>query len=130
MRNLLPKLLVLFALCALPLGGTLQLLHDGSFWALGGYVLFSLLSFLQYWMDKGRAAKRRWRIPESSLHAVELIGGWPGALLAQQRFRHKTRKLAYQAVFWRTVALHQAFWIDWLFLGRRLASALFVHLPI
>jgi len=45
-----------------------------------------------------------------------LLGGWPGALLAQQRFRHKTRKLSYQAVFWLIVLLHQVFWIDLLFL--------------
>lgn len=34
------------------------------------------------------------------------MGGWPGALFAQERFRHKTRKATFQAVFWLTVALN------------------------
>ncbi|QQE87046.1 DUF1294 domain-containing protein [Azotobacter chroococcum] len=123
-RNLLPKLLAFCGLCALPLGGALQLPHDGPFWALGGYALFSLTSFLQYWLDKGRAASGRWRIPEASLHAVELLGGWPGALLAQQAFRHKTRKIAYQLGFWGIVLLHQAAWIDYLYFQRLFASAI------
>ena len=54
--------------------------------------------------------------PEAYVHALELAGGWPGALLAQQGFRHKTRKVSYQALFWLIVALHQVFWIDRLFL--------------
>jgi hypothetical protein len=37
---------------------------------------------------------------EKVLHASELLGGWPGALLAQQLFRHKTRKVSYQLVSW------------------------------
>ncbi|GAB3486529.1 DUF1294 domain-containing protein [Azotobacter salinestris] len=123
-RHPLPKLLAFLALCALPLAGAFKLPQDGPFWALGGYALFSFVSFLQYWLDKRRAATGRWRIPEASLHAVELLGGWPGALLAQQRFRHKTRKLAYQLVFWGIVLLHQAAWIDYLYFQRLLASTL------
>jgi len=47
------------------------------------------------------------------------LGGWPGALLAQQLFRHKTRKLSYQLLFWAIVLLHQVFWAAWLFFGGR-----------
>jgi uncharacterized membrane protein YsdA (DUF1294 family) len=36
--------------------------------------------------------------------------------VAQQCFRHKTRKLSYQLVFWAIVAAHQAVWVDWLLL--------------
>ncbi len=54
------------------------------------------------------------------LHLLELLGGWPGAFLAQQVFRHKTRKLSFQLVFWGIVLLHQLFWIDWLSGGRLL----------
>jgi uncharacterized membrane protein YsdA (DUF1294 family) len=50
------------------------------------------------------------------LHFFELLGGWPGALLAQQCFRHKTRKVSFQLLFWMIVAAHQAFWLDWLLL--------------
>ncbi|MNF09503.1 hypothetical protein D3C80_2101820 [compost metagenome] len=42
-------------------------------------------------------------------------------MLAQQVFRHKTRKASYQVVFWAIVVLHQLFWGDWLSGGRLLA---------
>lgn len=42
------------------------------------------------------AERGRWRTPENTLHVAELLGGWPGALVAQQLFRHKTRKISYQ----------------------------------
>ena len=38
------------------------------------------------------------------------------ALVAQQLYRHKTRKVEYQAVFWAIVIAHQAVWLDWLLL--------------
>ena len=46
------------------------------------------------------------RIPESTLHTLELAGGWPCALLAQRLFRHKTTKASYRVAFWTMVALH------------------------
>ncbi len=81
------------------------------------YAVASLLTFFLYWRDKHSALKDRWRTPETTLHLFELAGGWPGALLAQQVFRHKTRKLGYQLLFWLIVVMHQAFWIDLLFIG-------------
>jgi uncharacterized membrane protein YsdA (DUF1294 family) len=47
-------------------------------------------------------AYRGWRTQESKLHLVALLGGWPGALLAQDLFRHKSRKAQFQVVFWIT----------------------------
>jgi len=119
-RHLPAKLLLLSVLCAAPLAGALQLPRTGQLWVLGGYGAFSLLGLLQYWLDKRRAQAGGRRVPELGLHAVELLGGWPGALLAQQLFRHKTRKLSYQWVFWAVVLLHQAFWIDFLYFQRLL----------
>lgn len=111
------KLLAFILLCALPLYGALSLWWlDGSVIALAAYGAVSLLTFLAYWHDKRRAREQGQRTPENILHAMELAGGWPGALLAQQLLRHKTRKLSYQALFWLIVALHQVFWIDRLFL--------------
>jgi uncharacterized membrane protein YsdA (DUF1294 family) len=46
-------------------------------------------------------------VPEATLHLAELLGGWPGAFLAQRRFRHKTRKVSFQLVFAVIVLLHQ-----------------------
>ncbi|MNL07288.1 hypothetical protein D3C87_1279600 [compost metagenome] len=115
------KLLVLAILCALPLSGSMTMWLGGiSRVPLAAYGIVSVLAFLLYWSDKRKARLDRWRIPENVLHAVELAGGWPGALLAQQVFRHKTRKLSFQVLFWVIVLLHQVFWIDQLFLGAHL----------
>ena len=69
-------------------------------------------TLLAYRSDKRRAESGAWRIPESTLHLAELLGGWPGAFLAQRRFRHKISKTSYQIIFWGIVALHEAFAID------------------
>jgi len=118
-RQLPVKLLVLAALCALPAWGSLALLGQGELWVALAYPLVSLFSFCQYWLDKQSAQKGRWRTPENSLHIAELAGGWPGALVAQQLFRHKTRKASFQLAFWAIVMLHQAFWLDRMALGGR-----------
>ena len=111
------KLLALVVLCALPIGGSVSLfLSGGSRLPLLAYVVASVLAFGLYWYDKQQARAGQWRTPEKVLHGVELLGGWPGALVAQQMFRHKTRKLSYQVVFWLIVAAHQVVWIDVLFL--------------
>ena len=118
-RDLLLKLLILAGLCLLPAWGSLALLGQGMFWVALAYPLVSLFSFCQYWLDKQHAQKGRWRTSENSLHIAELLGGWPGALVAQQVFRHKTRKASFQLAFWAIVALHQGFWLDHLLLGGR-----------
>jgi uncharacterized membrane protein YsdA (DUF1294 family) len=43
------------------------------------------------------------------------VGGWPGAWIAQQAFRHKTRKSSFQVTFWACVALNLAAlaWMIW-----------------
>ncbi|UJJ33236.1 DUF1294 domain-containing protein [Halopseudomonas maritima] len=119
------KLGVLTLLCALPLAGGLQLwLKQHLPWPLLAYLLVSIVSFIQYAMDKRSAETGRWRTPENTLHITELLGGWPGALVAQQVFRHKTRKLSFQVVFWLIVGLHQLVWLDRLVLGGRLTGGL------
>ncbi|WP_219405647.1 DUF1294 domain-containing protein [Pseudomonas sp. Colony2] len=117
------KALVFALLCAAPLFGAALLAYRGvSLIPLVAYGVVSVVAFLLYWSDKRKAREDSWRTPENVLHAVELAGGWPGALIAQQVFRHKTRKVSYQVVFWLIVLLHQVFWIDQLFLGGTLLS--------
>lgn len=106
------KMLAMLVLCVIPGYGALRLVQQGglpvvALWYLG----VSLLTFILYRHDKMRAGDGGWRIPEKLLHAAELLGGWPGALLAQQLYRHKTRKASYQAVFWVIVLAHQAAWV-------------------
>lgn len=120
--NPLGKLLLLAALMALPVWGCSQFLLAHSLLPTLAYLLVSLVTFFLYWSDKASAVRGRWRTQESTLHLSELLGGWPGALLAQQVFRHKTRKSSYQLVFWGIVMLHQLFWLDELLLGSRLIT--------
>ncbi|MCE9664817.1 cold shock and DUF1294 domain-containing protein [Halomonas sp. M5N1S17] len=67
---------------------------------LAAYALLSVITFAMYGIDKAAAGKGRRRTPEATLLLAGLIGGWPGALVAQQLFRHKTRKHPFQAIFW------------------------------
>lgn len=67
------------------------------------YAVINLLTLAAYARDKAAARRGARRIPERTLHLLALLGGWPGALLAQQLFRHKTRKPAFLAVLWLTV---------------------------
>lgn len=70
----------------------------------------SLITFIFYAHDKRRAHTKGWRVPERTLHGLAAIGGWPGALLAQQQLRHKTIKRPFQRVTWMIVALHVLLW--------------------
>lgn len=70
---------------------------------LAAYGGVSLVLFVMYWIDKQAAQRGGQRIAEKTLHLFELCCGWPGALVAQQAFRHKTRKGSYQFVFWLAV---------------------------
>jgi uncharacterized membrane protein YsdA (DUF1294 family) len=78
------------------------------------YLLMSLITFFLYLVDKRRAGRGAWRISENQLHCCELLCGWPGALVAQQVFRHKRRKTQYLVVFWAIVLLHALFWAWWM----------------
>ena len=70
------------------------------------YGVLSVATFLGYWRDKSAARRGAWRTAESTLQALALLGGWPGALLAQRWLRHKTKKTSFQIVFWLAVLLH------------------------
>lgn len=80
-------------------------------WVLSLYVLMSALCFWLYWLDKKRSISGEWRIPEKTLHLLECLGGWPGALLAQRKLRHKNRKGSYQFTFWLIVLVHVLLWV-------------------
>lgn len=47
-----------------------------------------------------------WRTREGTLHLLAMVGGWPGAMLAQRRLRHKTRKGTFQEKFIATVIVN------------------------
>jgi uncharacterized membrane protein YsdA (DUF1294 family) len=70
--------------------------------------VMSCACFVAYGLDKRRASNGSRRVPEGTLHLLALLGGWPGALLGQRQFRHKTQKVPFRIVFWVAVALHVA----------------------
>ena len=72
----------------------------------GIYLIMSVVTFFSYWADKRQAKINAQRTPESVLHLFELLGGWPGGLIAQYAIRHKNRKTSYQMVFWIIVLIH------------------------
>jgi uncharacterized membrane protein YsdA (DUF1294 family)/cold shock CspA family protein len=106
-----PAMLLVFALSVFCLGSaTAFMAREQSILPLLAYVIASLLAFGLYALDKYRAIKNAWRIPENTLHIFELAGGWPGAFVAQRVIRHKTVKLSYQIVYWLIVAIHIGLW--------------------
>ncbi len=78
------------------------------------YVGLSILTYFVYAIDKSAAKKGAWRTQESTLHLFAFAGGWPGALIAQQKLRHKSKKEGFRFVFWITVFLNCGIFI-WLF---------------
>ena len=80
---------------------------------LAFYIVVSIITFTVYAIDKSAATKGTWRTSESTLHLISLVGGWPGALVAQQKLRHKSKKQFFRFVYWITVALNCAL-LSWL----------------
>lgn len=81
---------------------------------LGLYFAASAIAFVAYALDKSAARNGQWRTQESTLHLFALIGGWPGALAAQNLLRHKSKKHTFQAIFWLTVCINCGV-LGWLF---------------
>jgi len=75
-------------------------------WVAGLYLGASIVCFLVYAADKSAATNRRWRVSEQTLLLLGVIGGWPGAIVAQQTLRHKTQKASFRSAFWVTVFLN------------------------
>lgn len=106
-RHLAPAwslvLLVLAYACAVALAVEHERLPmELVFW----FVAANGITLLFYYGDKVAAQRGESRTSESTLHALEFVGGWPCALLAQRLFRHKTTKASYRAGFWTAVVLH------------------------
>ena len=70
------------------------------------YLAMSLVTYVVYAMDKSAAQRNQRRTPENMLHLFALLGGWPGALIAQDQLRHKSVKAAFRFAFWITVILN------------------------
>lgn len=98
--------LLVLAAIALAIVGLLAVAGQLPLVILGFYLIVSAVTFLVYWQDKSAARKNQWRTAERTLHFLGILGGWPGALVAQQVFRHKSSKPSFQIVFWITAIVN------------------------
>lgn len=101
-----PAILLLLCLLVLPALALHQRSVDSG-WAVAYALLMGGISYGCYARDKRQAKEQAWRVPESKLHLTELLGGWPGAFLAQRRLRHKVSKQGFQITFWLIVLTYQ-----------------------
>jgi len=73
---------------------------------LAALLLVNLLAFALYGIDKLKAKKGAWRIPESTLLLVAFLGGSLGALLGMELFRHKTKHAKFKVLVPLFLILH------------------------
>lgn len=80
---------------------------------VGLYSILSIIAFFMYAKDKNAAEWGAWRTQESKLHTIALLGGWPGAAIAQSFLRHKSKKLSFRITYWMTVIINCAglYWL-------------------
>lgn len=76
------------------------------------YGVASVACFSGYGLDKAAASRKQWRVSETILLLIGLVGGWPGAIVAQEVFRHKTQKKTFRTQFWMTVAINMAAFVQ------------------
>jgi uncharacterized membrane protein YsdA (DUF1294 family) len=84
------------------------LVRGTPWWVDALYLGASVLCVLVYGLDKLAARGGRDRVPEAMLLSLGVVGGWPGAIVAQQVFRHKTVKRSFRVRFWATVIVNVA----------------------
>ena len=60
------------------------------------FAVINIITFAVFGIDKLKAIKDKWRIPEKVLFLLSVIGGSVGALLGMYTFRHKTKKTAFR----------------------------------
>lgn len=70
------------------------------------YIAMTGITLFAYAFDKNAAMNKRWRTRETTLHVLALAGGWPGGLIAQRAFRHKSSKTSFLVTFWFFVILN------------------------
>ena len=100
--RIFPFLLILPAIAVYRLSPAVQLRISILY-----LIVISATTYTIYWHDKRRARNNGRRTPETTLHILEFIGGWPAAFIAQQKLHHKNAKRRYQFTFWGIILLHQ-----------------------
>ena len=89
------------------------LMGETPFLVLPLYLLASMFTFVIYAKDKSAAKRGAWRTSEITLHLLAMACGWPGALIAQEKLRHKSNKKSFRLDFHLTVIINIGLFI-WL----------------
>jgi uncharacterized membrane protein YsdA (DUF1294 family) len=90
---------VLAVLLALFIGGALFVATKGKVGLIWSWlVAVSLATFIAYGYDKAQAKRGGVRVPENILHALAIVGGFPGGWAGRIVFRHKTRKPVFTVI--------------------------------
>lgn len=75
---------------------------------LGWCAILSTVTFFAYGIDKLKAKKGAWRIPEKTLLGLGALGGAVGGVLGMRKFRHKTRHNYFWVINYAAIVLHIA----------------------
>ena len=78
-------------------------------YVMGVYLVMGIITYFIYSEDKDMSINNERRISEQHLLKLSLFGGWIGALIAQHKFRHKTKKISFQMSFWVIVFFNITF---------------------
>lgn len=70
------------------------------------YLAINIVLFFAMAIDKAKAKKGKWRIPESTLFIMSLLGGAIGGFAAMYIFHHKNRKWSFRIIFALSLILH------------------------
>ena len=100
---------------------SLRFSSDALFLILGYYLLINLALYIAMVIDKKRAIKNKWRIPEKTLFLLAAFGGGLGGFIGMFTKRHKTKHLSFYIIFGITLVLH-------LFLGYFLLKTFALHI--
>lgn len=84
----------------------LRFSSDALLIILGYYLLLNLILYIAMVIDKNRAIKNKWRIPEKTLFLLAALGGGLGGIIGMVTKRHKTKHLSFILVYGVTTVLH------------------------
>nr|WP_315242237.1 DUF1294 domain-containing protein [uncultured Albidiferax sp.] len=120
--NARPYVMLLFLWVVLGIWGVWS--YRLSIWLVAAVLGLNLLTVLAYATGPQSTRHRRWWTPaEPVLHLLSLLGGWPGAGLAQAILRYRSRTPLFATLYWCTVVVHLALLLGWLlWLQPRLAA--------
>lgn len=68
-------------------------------WLIWYLIVINLITFFVYGLDKAKAEGRSWRVKETRLLFLALVGGTIGAIAGMKIFRHKTKKIGFLLPF-------------------------------